>query len=90
MDFEGSFASAPVRYALDDIDSDEELETCLNINKVIIQAELTQELNTTALTLIFGLEGPGNVYLHSLQNESPKVVGKFTRKVKFIKKRVLY
>jgi hypothetical protein len=81
MDFEGSFASAPVRYALDDIDSDEELETCLNINKVSIQAQLTETLNAS-LTLVFGLVGPGNVYIHSLDNETTKVVGKVTRKVK--------
>jgi hypothetical protein len=82
MDFEDSFASAPVRYALDDIDSDEELESCVNNQKVSIQAKITMDLNDckSKLTLVFGLDGPGNVYINSLEG-TPIVVGTVTRLV---------
>ncbi|GAA5812577.1 hypothetical protein MFLAVUS_006034 [Mucor flavus] len=78
MDFEDSFASAPVRYALDDIDSDEEVETCVQSEKVTIETELNLEDNTQ-WTLVFGLDGPGNVYLNSLQGVSTVSVGTVTR-----------
>lgn len=83
MDFEDSFASAPVRYALDDIDSDEEVETCVQNEKVTIETELNLEDNTQ-WTLVFGLDGPGNVYLNSLQGVSTVSVGTVTRSVSII------
>ncbi|KAG2205088.1 hypothetical protein INT47_002182 [Mucor saturninus] len=80
MDFEDSFASAPVRYALDDIDSDEELEACVNNQKVSVQAKITVDSDNcqSNLTLVFGLDGPGNVYIHSLEGK-PAVIGTVTR-----------
>lgn len=80
MDFEDSFASAPVRYALDDIDSDEELEACVNNQKVSVQAKITvgSDIGQSKLTLVFGLDGPGSVYIHSLEGK-PTVIGTVTR-----------
>lgn len=85
MDFEDPFASAPVRYALDDIDSDEEIETCANNDKVTIETTLNlQDPNSNSkFTLVFGLDGPGNVYLHSLEGISTTKVGTVTRSVSF-------
>jgi hypothetical protein len=83
MDLDESFASAPVRYALDDVDSDEELEASVNNKKVSIQTDLAMVSDdyNTKLTLIFGLEGPGNVYINSLEGQTATVVGKVTRLV---------
>lgn len=80
MDFEDSFSPAPVRYALDDIDSDEELEACVNSQKVSVQAKIIMDSNDcqSKLTLIFGLDGPGNVYINSLEGE-PTAVGTVSR-----------
>lgn len=84
MDFEeDSFASAPIRYALDDHDSDEEVEASLQVKKVNIQANITlPDSSSTKYTVVFGLEGPGNVYLQSLNNLSATVVGTVTRIVR--------
>jgi hypothetical protein len=86
MDYEDSFASAPVRYALDDHDSDEEYQACENSHKVAIQANLalsTNDLNKQ-WTLIFGIEGPGSVFINSLEGKSVTTVGTVTRSVRFI------
>lgn len=80
MDLEESFASAPVRYALDDVDSDEELETSLTVDKVSVVAETSESLES-GLNLVIGLNGPGNVYIHSIEGEKMKIVGSVTRKV---------
>lgn len=83
MDFEDSFASAPVRYALDDIDSDEELEACENNKRISIQAKVSLDLASLEdkITLVFGLDGPGNVYINSIEEVTPVVVGVVTRTV---------
>lgn len=81
MDLEESFASAPVRYALDDVDSDEELEMSLNIDKVSVVVETTESLDS-GLNLVIGLNGPGNVYIHSLEGEKLKTIGSVIRKVR--------
>lgn len=85
MDLNESFASAPVRYALDDIDSDEELEASVNSQKVSVQTDLAMASDdyNTKLTLLLGLEGPGNVYISSLEGEAATVVGNVTRLVNF-------
>lgn len=85
MDLNESFASAPVRYALDDIDSDEELEASVNSQKVSVQTDLAMASDdyNTKLTLLLGLEGPGNVYINSLEGEAATVVGNVTRLVNF-------
>lgn len=85
MDLNESFASAPVRYALDDIDSDEELEDSVNSQKVSVQTDLAMASDdyNTKLTLLLGLEGPGNVYINSLEGEAATVVGNVTRLVNF-------
>lgn len=85
MDLNESFASAPVRYALDDIDGDEELEASVNSQKVSVQTDLAMASDdyNTKLTLLLGLEGPGNVYINSLEDEAATVVGNVTRLVNF-------
>ncbi|ORE06306.1 hypothetical protein BCV72DRAFT_126419 [Rhizopus microsporus var. microsporus] len=63
MDFDESFHSAPVRYALDEVDSDEELEDKIEPNTIQVMVSLPD----TSLTLIFGLSGPGSIYIDSLK-----------------------
>lgn len=64
MDFDESFHSAPVRYALDEVDSDEELEDKIEPNTIQVMVSLPD----TNLTLIFGLSGPGSIYIDSLKD----------------------
>lgn len=83
-DYDQSFASAPVRYALDDHDSDEENEACAQISKVTVQTNLAIDSKTIddgKWTLVFGLSGPGSVYLNSLENVKAAAVGTVDRLV---------
>ena len=83
-DYEQSFASAPVRYALDDHDSEEENEACAQIEKVTVQTNLTidsKDAENKQWTLIFGLNGPGNVYINSLEGITTTAIGTVDRLV---------
>lgn len=83
MDYDDElFVSAPIRYALDRHDSDEEEEAFVISRKVTIKADMMMA-NTAenAWTLVFGMEGPGNVYINSLENENATVIGTVTRLV---------
>jgi hypothetical protein len=84
MDYEESFASAPVRYALDDHDSDEEYQASQESLKISIRANLT--LSTQDLdkqwTLIVGIEGPGSVFINSLEGKNAMAVGTVTHSVR--------
>lgn len=84
MDYEESFASAPVRYALDDHDSDEEYQASQDSHKVAIRANLTLSTEGSAKqwTLIFGIEGPGSVFINSLKEKSAAAIGTVTRSVR--------
>ncbi|KAI9269900.1 hypothetical protein BY458DRAFT_456279 [Sporodiniella umbellata] len=63
MDYEDSFYSAPVRYAVEELDSDEELE--LDTQELNIQINATVSTN---ITLVLGPSGPGQNYIESLPN----------------------
>lgn len=90
MEFEeDTFASAPIRYALDDHDSDEEVEACVELKKISIEADIKLAESSNKYTLVFGLEGPGNVFLQSLDNQVATVIGSVDRKVKYRNIRVL-
>ncbi|KAL7319479.1 hypothetical protein PS15m_002609 [Mucor circinelloides] len=81
-DYDQSFASAPVRYALDDHDSDEENEACAQLQKVTVQTNLIIDkkiIEDGKWTLIFGLNGPGSVYLNSVENVKTTAVGTVDR-----------
>lgn len=83
-DYDQSFASAPVRYALDDHDSDEENEACAQLQKVTVQTNLIIDkkiIEDGKWTLIFGLNGPGSVYLNSVENVKTTAVGTVDRLV---------
>jgi hypothetical protein len=83
-DYEQSFASAPVRYALDDHDSEEENEVCAQTEKVTVQTNLTidsKDAENKQWTLIFGLNGPGNVYINSLEGITTTAIGTVDRLV---------
>ena len=83
-DYDQSFAAAPVRYALDDHDSDEENEACAQIEKVSVQTNLTidsKDIENKKWTLIFGLNGPGNVYINSLEGITTTAIGTVDRLV---------
>ncbi|KAI9477738.1 MAG: hypothetical protein EXX96DRAFT_568023 [Benjaminiella poitrasii] len=80
-DYEESFASAPVRYALDDYDSDEELEASVQSQKITVETNIaiaTEDYNTK-WTIIISPEGPGSVYINSLEGQNATVVGLVTR-----------
>lgn len=81
MDYDDSFFSAPVRYAVDELESDEELQT--DIQEKTIHTDLTHSPIDTNLTLIFGPAGPGNVYIDSL-DKKPTKIGTVTCTVKYI------
>ncbi|KAI9005477.1 hypothetical protein CLU79DRAFT_781507 [Phycomyces nitens] len=70
MDYQDSFPTAPVRYALDDGESDEEISV---IARDSISITTTVGL-TAKRTLILGLSGPGSVFIESLQGNA-KTVG---------------
>ncbi|KAI8364427.1 hypothetical protein BD560DRAFT_403129 [Blakeslea trispora] len=55
--------SAPVRYALDDHDSDEELEASQALESVVIEIKANV---TSPSTLVLGVDQPGQIYLDSL------------------------
>ncbi|KAI7907450.1 uncharacterized protein BX663DRAFT_445147 [Cokeromyces recurvatus] len=81
-DYEESFASAPVRYALDDHDSDEELEASVQNQKITVEINLamvTKEDDDTKWTIVIGPEGPGSVYINSLEGQSTTAIGLITR-----------
>ncbi|KAI7869967.1 hypothetical protein BDF14DRAFT_1741513 [Spinellus fusiger] len=67
MDYQDSFPSAPVRYAFDDEDSDDEGVVPLPP----VQVESTATLTPQHTTLIVGLSGPGSVLLRSLKGNLP-------------------
>ncbi|KAG1149368.1 hypothetical protein G6F37_003826 [Rhizopus arrhizus] len=71
MDYDDSFFSAPVRYAVDELESDEELQA--DAQEKTIHTDLTCSSVDTNLTLIFGPAGPGNVYIDSLDKKPTKI-----------------
>ncbi len=81
MDYDDSFFSAPVRYAVDELESDEELQA--DTQEKTIHTDLTCSPVDTNLTLIFGPAGPGNVYIDSL-DKKPTKIGTVTCTVKYI------
>ncbi|KAI8636841.1 hypothetical protein BD408DRAFT_76422 [Parasitella parasitica] len=81
-DYEQTFASAPVRYALDDHDSDEENEACAQLEQITVETKLTfdsKDIESSKWTLIFGLNGPGNVFINSLEGVTTTSIGTVER-----------
>ncbi|CEP18519.1 hypothetical protein [Parasitella parasitica] len=77
-DHEQIFASAPVRYALDDHDSDEENEACAQLEEIAVKTKLiidSKHIESSNWTLILGLNGPGNVFINSLEGVTTTSIG---------------
>jgi hypothetical protein len=77
MDFEDSFPSAPVRYALDDVDSDEEYEAS-QVQAQPFQLNVETPIPQHA-TLIIGLVGPGSAFVRAIKGT--QVIGTITQAV---------
>ncbi|KAI8877535.1 hypothetical protein K501DRAFT_278362 [Backusella circina FSU 941] len=75
MDFEDSFPSAPVRYALDDVDSDEEYEAS-QVQVQPFQLNLEAQIPENA-TLIIGLVGAGSAFVQAI--EGIQAIGTMTQ-----------
>lgn len=64
MDYDDTFFSAPVRYAVEELDSDEELE--MDTQEKTIHTNV--DASMTDITLVLGPTGPGQVYIDSLSD----------------------
>ncbi|KAL1931650.1 hypothetical protein VTP01DRAFT_9793 [Rhizomucor pusillus] len=72
MDLDSDYPSAPVRYAFDDEESDEELDEVL---APTVTANLTESIPAAQkLTLVVGIHGPASAYLEFLR-EPGAIVG---------------
>ncbi|KAG0173347.1 hypothetical protein DFQ28_008770 [Apophysomyces sp. BC1034] len=78
MDIGESFPSAPVRYAFDDADSEDEYDGPTKSTTIRVELS-TDAVLPEKITLVLGLVGPGSVFLYSAGQKNT-VIGRVLSK----------